>query len=212
MRHPGNEAARALFARAGGRLGRASTDADWPWPEPRLAYDNARLAEVRIAAGLAFRRDDLVEEGIRLLDWLAGIERSGDHFSFTPAGGWEAGEPRPGFDQQPIEAGAMADACVRAYEATGEPRFAELAVLAASWFLGVNDTGVELLDRATGGCCDGLERKGRNENQGAESTLSLIAALQSAGRVYAAARSAASSSAIETYAAPTLRSAAPYVM
>ena len=97
----------------------------------------------------------------------------------------------------------MAEACARAYDATGDERFAELAQLAARWFLGENDTGVALVDPESGGCCDGLEREGRNENQGAESTIAAIAAFQ------AAERSAPSSSAVETVAAPTFRSAAP---
>jgi hypothetical protein len=82
-------------------------------------------------------------------------------------------------------------------------RFAELADLAARWLVGENDVGIGLLDPESGGCCDGLDREGRNENQGAESTLAGIAALQ------AAARSARSSSSADTEAAPTLRSAAP---
>ena len=32
----------------------------------------------------------------------------------------------------------------------------------------------------SGGGCDGLERYGRNENQGAESTLALVSTLQQA--------------------------------
>ena len=103
----------------------------------------------------------------------------------------------------------MADACARAFDATGESRWVELGVLAARWFLGANDTGVELLDPETGGGCDGLQRAGRNENQGAESTIALIGAFQQARRLQAAARNAASSSSVETDAAPTHRSAAP---
>ncbi len=195
-----------MFARTRVRIGEVSSVAAWPWPEARLAYDNARLAEARIACGVAFDEPGLLEEGLALLRWLAAAELREGHFSFAPVGGWEPGEPRPGFDQQPIEAGTMADACLRAYEATGEERFAGLCALAARWFLGTNDTGAVLLDEATGGCCDGLERDGRNENQGAESTLAALSSLQ------AAARSARSSSSVETLAAPTARSAAPYVM
>jgi hypothetical protein len=173
-------------------LARARPDASWPWPEPRLSYDNALLPEALIAAGH-------VEEGAELLRWLAGVETRHGHFSFTPAGGWGPGDSRPGFDQQPVEAGTMAGACARAFAATGDEAFADLASLAAGWFLGENDTRVALVDPATGACCDGLQREGRNENCGAESTL---AALQ-------AARSARSSSSVETVAAPTARSAAP---
>lgn len=205
-RQPANASAGALFARTRFRLGEVSELAAWPWPEARLAYDNAKLAEARIACGVAFDDRALLEEGLSLLRWLAAAELRDGHFSFTPVGGFAPGEPRPGFDQQPLEAGTMADACLRAYEATGDEHFAALCALAARWFLGANDTGAVLLDEVTGGCCDGLERDGRNENQGAESTLAALSALQ------AAARSARSSSSVETLAAPTARSAAPYVM
>ncbi len=201
--HPGHPPARALLERTASRLGAPSADPVWPWPEGRLAYDNARLPEARIAAGVALWRPSLVEEGLDQLRWLAHTERCDGHFSFTPVGGWAPPEPRPGFDQQPIEAGAMAEACARAYDATGDESFAELAVLAARWFLGENDAGVTLIEDESGGCCDGLHRAGRNENQGAESTLAAIAAFQ------AADRSARSSSGTETVAAPTFRSAAP---
>ncbi len=211
-RDPGHSGAALLLRRAEARLPRLSDGPGWRWPEHRLAYDNARLAEALIEAGQSFRRPQLVEQGLALLGWLVELERDGDHFSFAPAGGWAPGEPRPGFDQQPTEASAMAEACAAAYAATGEDRYAELVVLAANWFFGLNDSGVELADRRSGGCRDGLEREGANENQGAESTLALISALQAVGRVQAAVRSASSSSSTETYAAPTQRSAAPYVI
>jgi glycosyltransferase involved in cell wall biosynthesis len=192
-------------------LGSIRADPAWPWPEPRLTYANAVLAEARIAAGVAFADERLLSVGLELLAWLVDVETRGEHFSFTPAGGWAPGEPRPDFDQQPIEAGAMADACARAFDATGDTVWAELTLLAAEWFLGRNDVGVLLLDSETGGSRDGLERDGVNENEGAESTIALITALQQARRVQAAARSAESSGAVSTEAAPTQRSAAPYV-
>jgi hypothetical protein len=188
-----------------------SRDPAWPWPEPRLAYANAVLAEARIAAGVGLDDENLLAEGLDLLAWLVEVEKCGDHFSFTPVGGWSRGEPRPGFDQQPIEAAAMADACARAFDATGDSRWADSALLAAGWFLGRNDVGVPLLDARTGGCRDGLEPDGVNENEGAESTIAAITALQQARRIQAAARSAATSGAVSTAAAPTQRSAAPYV-
>jgi len=48
----------------------------------------------------------------------------------------------------------------------------------AAWFLGDNDAGTPMWDPATGGGYDGLTRQGPNLNQGAESTLALIATLQ----------------------------------
>jgi hypothetical protein len=203
VRMPGHRPAVGLLEHASTRLGRIPASPDWPWPEARLAYDNARLAEARIAAGNALSRPALLDEGIVLLRWLVATELTDGRFSFTPVGGWAPGEPRPGFDQQPIEAGAMAEACARAFEVTGDAWFGAHVRLAVRWFLGANDSGVALLDPEIGTCCDGLERDGRNENQGAESTLAAIAALQ------AEARSASRSSSVATNAAPTLRSAAP---
>jgi glycosyltransferase involved in cell wall biosynthesis len=208
---PSRPAAHALLGAAAARLGRVSRDRAWPWPEPRLTYANAALADARIAAGGELGDDRLLDEGLELLDWLVAVETRGSHFSFTPADGWAPGEARPGFDQQPIEAGAMADACARAFDATGDPIWADRVELAAAWFLGRNDVGVPLLDTRTGGCRDGLERDGVNENEGAESTIALISALQQARRIQTAARRAPISGAASTSAAPTQRSPAPYV-
>jgi flavin-binding protein dodecin len=98
--------------------------------------------------------------------------------SFTPVGGWARGEPRPGFDQQPIEAWAMADAAARAWQVTGDTSWASVVDRCAGWFHGRNDSAIPLFDECTGGGCDGLHAAARNENQGAESTLALIATLQ----------------------------------
>src|SRR5438067_887910 len=203
--------AKELLAVAAGRLGRLASDRDWPWPERRLTYANAVLAEARIAAGATLGDDELVAEGLELLSWLVETESCDDHFSFAPVGGWAPGEPRPGFDQQPIEAAAMTDACARAFDVTGDPLWAARVIHAAAWFLGANDVGVPLFDAESGGGKDGLKRDGVNENQGAESTLALITALQQARRLQAAARRAPRSSDVSTLAAPTQRSAAPYV-
>jgi hypothetical protein len=206
---PAHAAAAALLERASRRLGVVSPSASWPWPEPRLAYDNARLAHARIAAGRALGDEALVDEGLTLLAWLVDTESLGGRFSFAPTAGRGPGEAPPAFDQQPIEAGSMAEACAAAFDATGDEAWADLTVRAAQWFLGANDTGVPLLDPVSGGCCDGLTATGRNENQGAESTLALIAAFQMAARAQSPRRSAVSRSSVETSAAPTFLSAAP---
>ena len=180
---PQHAIARSLLEIAASRLGGLSADPDWPWPEAHLAYDNARLAEARIAAGVALSDQELLDQGLRLLRWLVNVETYGDHFSFTPVGGRGPNDPQPAFDQQPIEAGSMADACSRAFDATGDERWARTSLRATAWFLGANDVGVPLLDANTGGCSDGLEAGGCNGNQGAESTIAMIGALQQARRL-----------------------------
>jgi hypothetical protein len=171
-----------LLKAAGAALGGRGDDA-WPWPEPRLTYANAHWPDALIAAGTALEDDHLVDHGLQLLDWLLGVETvgpvaGGAHLSLTPVGGWGAGEPRPGFDQQPIEAAALADACARAFLLTGNIGYAAGVNRAVAWFLGENDTQIPMYDARTGGGYDGLERYGRNDNQGAESTIALISTLQ----------------------------------
>jgi hypothetical protein len=123
-----------------------------------------------------------------MLEWLLAGETRGGHLSVVPAGGWGPGEQRPGFDQQPIEAAALADACMRAAAVTGDPGWLDGAGMCVAWFLGDNDAGIPLLDERTGGCCDGLSRTSRNRNQGAESTLAMISVLQQGRRVSTAQR------------------------
>ena len=123
--HPDHGMARALLADAASLidpLGAAPTwpAADWHWPEGRLRYANAVLPETLLAAGHLLDEPRWVSRGLDMLGWLLDVETAGQH-PVTPAGGWSRGEPRPGFDQQPIEVAALADACARAHDITGHP-------------------------------------------------------------------------------------------
>ena len=182
---PDHAGARRLLVDATASLGRPVDDPAWPWPSPRLTYGNATVAEAVIAAGSALADPGIVQDGLVLLDWLLGTETIGGHLSLTPVAGWAAGEPRPAFDQQPIEAAALADACARAAEVTGDDRWLQGVRLAVEWFTGANDAGVAMFDPLTGGGYDGLEAGGRNANQGAESTLAFVSTMQHARRLAA---------------------------
>jgi hypothetical protein len=149
----------------------------WPWPERRLTYANALIPEACLAVAAAHGDGPRVAEALALLEWLVEHQRRDRWFSFTPVGGQGPGEATPGFDQQPIEAWAMADACARAYAHTGDQRWAAEVARAAAWFTGDNDVGVTMFDPATGGGFDGLEAEGVNLNQGAESTLAFVATM-----------------------------------
>ncbi|MEV6767398.1 glycosyltransferase [Nocardia sp. NPDC051030] len=180
---PGNQCARELLASASALIGAPTRTLDWRWPQPRLEYANAVLAEAILVAGEALGEGRTHADGLVMLRWLLEVETSGDHLSVTPVDGWSAGEPRPGFDQQPIEVATLADACARAYDHTGHQKWKDAVLLCEAWFRGVNDSGTSLIDSNSGGCCDGLEPTGRNENQGAESTLALISTLQQVRRL-----------------------------
>jgi len=176
--HPTDQAAVDLLADAAKMITRIEPGAAWPWPEQRLAYANAIFPEVLIAAGQHLYDNDMREHGLALLDWLLDAETRPGHLSPTGSHGWADGEPRPCFDQQALEAAALADACARAYAATEDERWLRGVDYAVGWFLGENDVGIPLFDPQTGGGYDGLHPHGPNANQGAESTLALISTLQ----------------------------------
>jgi hypothetical protein len=162
-----------------------SDDPAWPWPEPRLAYANAVLAEAMIAAGTVLDDAALQRRGLDLLGWLVDYETADGHFSPTPVGGRGADDVRPAFDQQPIEVSSLADACARAAAADPSPNWPDGVRRAAAWFEGDNDAGQVMWDAQTGGGFDGLHADGVNRNQGAESTLAALSTMQHARRISA---------------------------
>jgi hypothetical protein len=179
----GRPDARALLRAAVASIPRAAPVSGWRWPWPRLTYANAVFPDLLMAAGDCLGDAALTAAGLGLLGWLLDLETSDGHLSVTPAGGWGPGEPRPGFDQQPVEVAALADACARAHGLTGESRWSDGVNVASAWFFGANDGAATLYDETSGGCRDGLQATGCNENQGAESTLAMISTLQHSRRL-----------------------------
>jgi glycosyltransferase involved in cell wall biosynthesis len=148
---------------------------EWQWFEIVLAYDNARLPEALIRAGMALKRDDLVQCGLSTLDWIVGKQTSPEG-RFRAVGTESFGLPYTDplqFDQQPLEAQATVEACATAYAATDDPRWLAEAKKAYGWFLGLNDLDLPLASADDGGCFDGLMPHGLNRNQGAETILAL---------------------------------------
>lgn len=145
----------------------------WPWFESRLAYDNCRLPEAMIRAGLRLGRSDMTACGLETLCWLMSLQAS-PCGHFRPIGSDSFGNdfelPRP-FDQQPVEVWAAIDACAAAFDATGDGAWLDRARLAYGWFGGANDRGVAVGNPQTGTCHDGINPRGLNLNEGAESVL-----------------------------------------
>ena len=182
-RNNDDEEVRALMKVLGDRIRNRFTEYatdDWHWHEDVLTYDNARLPQALMACGRATDDSDMVSLGIEVLEWLRDIQLDPDDGWYAPVGnlGWF---PRFGtkatYDQQPLEAAAMVSACFEAYECTLDEAWNQLASMCFNWYLGKNDQQIKLYDHAGGGCCDGLQDGGVNENQGAESTLSCLLAL-----------------------------------
>jgi hypothetical protein len=176
---PGDGAAkktRRLLADRLMRMFHTVESVDWQWFEDSLAYDNARLPQALIATGMAANDVELVKVGTTSLRWLVTVQTAPNGY-FRPVGTESFGVRRQcphTFDQQPVEAAATIAACAAAYRATSEAQWRPAALQAFQWFLGANDLGLPLVDRATGSCRDGLHPDRPNENMGAESVLSYL--------------------------------------
>ena len=162
-------------------LYRQQSSSDWPWFEPVLTYVNAKLPHALIRSGRngSSHQQVALELGLQTLHWLIGQQTCDDLFVPIGSDGFysRAGQ-RARFDQQPIEAQATVSACIEAFEATHDHFWRDEARRAFEWFLGRNDLDQPLYNTASGGCYDGLHFDRVNLNQGAESTLAFLLALE----------------------------------
>ena len=153
---------------------RAVATREWRWCEETMTYDNGRLCEALIRAGVVLGDHALLREGTEMLEFLAGVVV--EDGMFVPIGneGWyPRGGPRAARSgQQPLEAAAMVSAALAAHAATGGERYRELAGIAADWYFGRNTH--QFLMVTNGGCRDGIDATGVSPNMGAESTLAYL--------------------------------------
>lgn len=152
-------------------------DHEWLWFDKRVTYGNSRIPQAMIYAGMYLNDTGLAKRGLKILDWLIDKQFIGGSFSPIGNNGWLTPEGKAQFDQQPLEAKGMINACLQAEEYTNNGSYGEYAVKAFEWFTGENDLNMPVYDFATGGCRDGLHHEGVNLNQGAESTLSWLISL-----------------------------------
>jgi len=175
---PDSETSRALLVDSLARLPRR-IGKHWQWPESRLRYANATLCQALIVGGEALHDVDTLNQGLTHLAVLLGLETSPyGHLSLAGTSGRGPDDEGSLWDQQPIEAAAIAAACLEAVRITGDPRWATGVNQAWAWFTGDNDSATAMYDPSDGAGYDGLERDGRNENCGAESTLAALSTLQ----------------------------------
>jgi hypothetical protein len=144
-----------------------------------VTYDNAKIPHALILSGQWIPDPAMLKQGLKSLEWLVGLQMDGDNkVSLIGNHGWMArGKDRARFDQQPVDAMALVEACAEAWRATRDPQWRERARRFLWWFLGNNDTESVIYDFETGGCRDGLQSTGPNLNEGAESTLAWLISL-----------------------------------
>lgn len=152
---------------------------DWQWFEPKLSYDNARLAQALLLAGESMKSDGMLRAGEQSLTWLMKIQTStyGDFAPIGSEGFYERGSKRAWFGQQPLEVWATVAACRTAGEVSRKSGWHSYAEQAYSWLFGKNMRGIVMADEGAGHCHDGLEKSGRSKNVGAESILSYLGTL-----------------------------------
>ena len=153
------------------------------WFEPYLAYDNVRLPEAMLRAGVRLGDSVATMRAMDALDWITHLQTTADHF--RPIGSESFGKPiipHDPFDQQAVDAWAMVDAAWAAYRHSRDAEWADAARMAYAWFFGRNDRGQSLANIETGACYDGIRPRGLNYNQGAESVLSLHLAQHTVAR------------------------------
>ena len=174
--HPEHDLANRLLRSGADRLIAlygAAARPDWQWFEPVLAYDNCRLPEAMLRAGVRLERADVTACGVATLRWINDLQIA-PHGHYRPIGSDCFGQayalPRP-FDQQPLEVWAAIDAASAAYDVTGDDIWLAHARRAYEWFTGANDRGVIVGDPLTGTSKDGINPRGLNLNEGAESVL-----------------------------------------
>jgi hypothetical protein len=93
-------------------------------------------------------------------------------------GWWPQGGLAARFDQQAISVTSVLLAAEVALEATGARRYRDTMEAAYAWFLGRNDADEPVAEPRTGACGDGIGPAGVSRNQGAESTLMWLTALE----------------------------------
>lgn len=148
---------------------------NWQWFESRMTYANAVLPHAMFIAAKRWPKDNflgIAQTSFAFLDQQTTVEDV-----FWPVGneGWyPRGEEKALYDQQPVEAVAMAEAARAAYDLLGSEEYLATFLRAHGWFHGRNSLKRPLVDVRTGACYDGLQACGVNRNRGAESTLAYL--------------------------------------
>jgi hypothetical protein len=152
-----------------------SMHADWQWFEPKMTYANAVLPHAMFDASERWPDEEylsIAESSFRFLDHATTTDRV-----FWPIGnnGWRAHNAEKAlFDQQPVEASTMAAAALTGLQLQHDDVYLYSFRKSHGWFQGQNSLQYQMADTESGGCLDGLESHGVNQNQGAESMLAYL--------------------------------------
>ena len=156
-----------------------NVSSNWKWFEQGFYYDNGKLPQALFQDYKVTNNNRFLEVAKESLDFL--IEKSydpdGDFFMFPGTNGWwKRNKPWELFDEQPVDAGSLVEACAAAYQVTKDNHYLDWANTAWEWYEGRNLLGLSMIDEETGGVRDGLHEDRVNLNEGAEAVLSYLLA------------------------------------
>jgi len=185
---PENDSVRVLLADCLDLIPRRPSP-QWSWSEARLLHSNASLCDALILGGITLRQPVTVRNGLTMLRTLLQLE-TGAHGQLSPTGTGGRGpdDLHPLWNQRPIEAAAMAEACLHAFEVTGDLSWVRGVRVSWGWFIGENDSRAIMYEPGSGAGHDELEPLGRSSNCGAEATLAALSTLQCARAITAVRR------------------------
>ncbi|MCQ2009701.1 MAG: glycosyltransferase [Sporolactobacillus sp.] len=153
-----------------------NSDTSWRWFEPVMTYGNGVLPWALFHSFSVSGNSDTLLIAEESLDFLINKMTREDGL-VHPIGnhGWCTRECASQWDQQPLEVMKLALAAEQAVSALSTPeKYLRVLENCRNWFHGANDLHVPVADAAEGGGRDGLEEKGINRNQGAESTIAYL--------------------------------------
>ena len=174
----------AVGARLAGTLAHdvepVAASPSWPWPEDTVTYESALIPRALVVAGRWTADRRLLDAGLAVLDWLTrtAVAPAGHLSPVGNRGWWPRGGPRASSTSsrsRPPRSSMRPRPPSRRPATSATSSDAERAF---GWYLGWNDVGTVVADAARGGCHDGLGPDGCNVNQGAESTLAWLAAVE----------------------------------
>jgi hypothetical protein len=144
----------------------------WKWFEPVLCYDNAILPLALWYAYSVTKNKEIYQVALESTDFLDKETCRNGHISLIGNSWYYKGTVKPSEGQQPINAMALVMMYHKVFQVTKNEKYYQKMHSAFSWFTGNNDLYIPLFDEESKGCCDGLEERSVNRNQGAESTIS----------------------------------------
>ncbi len=148
---------------------------DWPWFESRMTYANAVLPHALFVAAQRWPKEPFLEVAEASFAFLDRVTTADNDFWPVGNHGWyHHGEDKAPYDQQPVEAGTMAEAALAAFTLLNEENYLATFRRTHAWFHGHNSVRQPVADVRRGACYDGLRPAGVNRNQGAESTLAYL--------------------------------------